>query len=268
MGRGVWLAPGIDAETGALWRAEFPGWFAAQGDPQAALDPTRFARRESELGPLFAKRDAARSRRSVGVWCAWRKARGLRAFHLGRAMHALELPTPEPLAYVLRRGWPPFSDGVLITRYVEGQDPWSFLEAAPDRPRALGELIEALADSIESLHSAGFRHMDLKAPNLLVQRHASTSKLKITFIDLESARAHRHVGRGRVVRDLARVCASFFSPRAEALGLGEPEWERFLGAYLKRSVLDDSILPLLLGATRRWAQRHNADNRDQGRPIT
>src|SRR5687768_15694150 len=112
------LEPGVAAELGRRWAAEWPRWFGEGRTPLAgAADKPWIARVETPLGPVVAKRCPPHP---LGGWkrtlvaLGAREPRAVRAFHAGGALRARGLPTPAPLAVL---GLP--ADQALVTRLVE-----------------------------------------------------------------------------------------------------------------------------------------------------
>ena len=262
--RGLWLAPGVEAETAQAWRRGFWRWFEDERLQLPGLDSGRLALVDSPLGRLVAKRDG---RRGWLVWSGLRAAHGLRAFRVGRALLKHGIPCAEPLAYVQRRTLPPHVDGALISRYVSAPHLWDFLEEKASCQTRLEPMIEALAEGLAGLHKAGFRHRDLKASNLLVQT-LEEDLLSIVFIDLDGARGPQRMPVRFRQRDLARLVASFLTPRAKGLGIEDAHWTQLLNSYLQHSKLDAEGLPEWEENTTRWAEEHNARNLERGRPLS
>ena len=262
--RGLWLAPDVEAELAQGWRRSFWRWFEDDRLRLPGLDSGRLALVDSPLGRLVAKRDG---RRGWLVWSGLRAAHGLRAFRVGRALQQHGIPCAEPLAYVQRRGLPPLVDGALISRYVSAPHLWDFLEEKASCEPRLEPMLAALAEGLAQLHGAGFRHRDLKASNLLAQQHGPAA-LRIVFIDLDGARGPKRIPLRLRQRDLARLAASFLTPRALGLGIESGHWSQLLAAYLEHAKLDPELLPVWEANTARWAAEHNARNEARGRSLS
>jgi len=106
-------------------------------------------------------------------------------------LHALGLPVPRPLAW----GRLDNGDGILVSEWREGLGLRSVLPGTSGARREA--LLERLAEAIQALHEAGFRHGDLHAGNLLVEGD------RLTLLDLQRTRRHR--GERSRLLDLARL---------------------------------------------------------------
>lgn len=162
-------------------------------------------------------------KRRLGVSSARREWRAL------ERLHAAGQPVPRPLA------WGRLADGdeIVVTRWRSGMSlDRALVGASPERRR---ELISALADAIERLHGAGFRHGDLHAGNILIEPPA------VTFLDLQ--RAHRSTRARSRLEDIARLELSLVRR-----GLSDGECWSLQGRLGVRNALD----PVL----RRFARDH------------
>ncbi len=250
------------------WLREASEWF---GDPGRRLASAprndQLAQIDSPLGRLVAKRERPRGR--LGL----RRSRTRHAFGLACALRAAGVDTAEPIAH-LSLARTAHRDGhlsIALTRFVEGKTAWEWLRSSGKTE--LGTCIEALAQCIARLHARGFRHRDLKVPNLLFVDEPEG--LRVLVIDLEAA---RQLGPGRLLteaartRDLARLLVSFESAAARRAGLPADAWARFLDRYIHHSAqhepgsirLDEARL---WTRTRAWALRHIERNVERSRPI-
>lgn len=252
--RTIRFVPGVPPEIAAQWVEEYEPWFGSNRRLLAGAEENpALARVESPLGPLVAKRAPLPRLRS-------RRSRSERGFTLGRTWCAAGLCTPEPLAWIEDRR---LARSVLITRWVNGRDPWSFLADENDSRPPWTALVSALAGSIAGLHARGFRHRDLKAPNLLVRR--GETGIEVWFVDLDGA--GRLLSRIARARDLARLCVSFRSTHARNAGVRADAWPALVAGYAERAGLSSADSARILGWTELWAERHIERNLRLGRPI-
>ncbi len=249
--------PCVEAEMASRWVEEHRKWFGPdRGTVAGAEGHPHLAFVESPLGPLVAKRAPLSRLRA-------RRSRSERAFALGRRWRAAGLSTPEPLAWIEDR---PGAASVLIMRGIAAQNPWSFLAglAAHASHPSLTELVDALAGSIAELHARGFRHRDLKAPNLLLRR--GERGIEVWFVDLDGAGRLPALTAARA-RDLARLCVSFRSSAARAAGVRADAWPALVQRYAERAGLPGADAERILGRTQDWASHHIERNLRLGRPI-
>jgi tRNA A-37 threonylcarbamoyl transferase component Bud32 len=193
-------------------------------------------------------------RLSSRPWRRWaamvRPTQALRSYILGHGLRLRCLPTPRPLAvwHDCRGGLP--GDAYLLTETVPGAvDLKAFVERLAhvppaERLRRLRCVIDQAGRLVRLLHQRLLSHRDLKAANLLV----SPTPPRITsrgiaplggappdggdhlwLIDLVGVRRHARLPRGRKVRDLARLHASFRNHP----GLTRTDKLRFLRIYLR-----------------------------------
>lgn len=244
------FAERLGRDVARSWLGACPEWFGAGRRPVPAAPENRDL---ALVGGAVAKRYApsrfARGRRAT------------RAFELGLRLAAAGVQTPLPLAALVpkRAADPAF----LVQEYVEAPT----LHSWPGDPRVV---TSALARAVARLHRRGFRHRDLKAPNLLV---VDAREPDILFLDLDGARARRaeeHMPavfpfRARA-RDLARLRVSLTTPEASEAGYGNARFADLLALYASEVDCGDDV-DELNRATRRWAEAHANSNRRRGRPI-
>ncbi len=257
-GARIHFHPEVPRALATEWLRGRTHWFgAARQAVLGAEGQARLVRLDSPLGPLVAKREQ-RSPWEAGLASVGAlRSRSARAFALGRAFREAGLATPEPVAWIEARF--PRSEAILVLRHETGADPWRFLAG-----RASGAVLEALARAIADLHSRGFRHRDLKAPNLLLAEEEGA--IRVTFLDLDGAARVPHPSPATRARDLARLAASFRSAAARQAGLRADAWPALIEAYLAAAgdVLERT---LLVERTQRWASVHVEHNLRRGRPI-
>ncbi|MFT5289029.1 MAG: hypothetical protein ACI8QS_001209 [Planctomycetota bacterium] len=241
--------PGLPPELQERWL----GGSAFEGSEPVSLAGERedLALLQSDLGQLVAKRMTHRGLRRIRA--RFRPGRAQRAFELGRLMRARGVSTPEPIAWLRESA----DSDILFVRFVDGRH---LLDSA------VPELWEALARAVARLHCAGFRHRDLKAPNIVVT--GSKESPIPWLLDLDGARrAPAPPSRRIVVRDAGRIAASLLSESASQRGLGEDEVRHFCSILQHRIGLPktdrtfaDDILT--------WAKAKLLRNARLGRMLT
>jgi len=266
---GILFTATVPEEVAASWLDRHETWFEGEAD-----DVVRVS---TPLGDVVAKRERPSGWNAPLVRVGARRLRSLHAFRLGHELLEAGLATPEPLACVTEHAQAEPS-ACLITRHVGAPGPWGFLAGectAPEGPadpanrEALDELLSCLARAMASLHAAGFRHRDLKEPNLLVRRDDDGTP-EVLWTDLESLARPRVISDTIRCRDLARLAMSFASAHARRAGIRADAWPRFVHAYLRiarQREPDREDVGRFLERTRRWSQRRIERNVVQGRPI-
>ena len=249
--------PAVRDELAHAWLAEHAGWFRGEASAPLSRAPEnpRVRRLETPLGPVVVKLDRPAGHGRPLARLGPRAPKTTRAFQRARELLQAGLPTPEPLACLVGRD-SKGAYGVLLTRLEEGVGPWEFLASATRSPipsphppgetgdAALGHirtwknvtetraLLDALATALAGLHREGFRHRDLKAPNILVRGRAP-GDLEVLWLDLDGLRrvpARRPSVR---VRDLARLAMSFESTAARQVGIRADAWPYLVRRYLE-----------------------------------
>ena len=272
-GRRITCAPEVPRELAERWRAE---WEMAFGDDRRPVPgmPTKedLALLETELGLVVLKRERMRGARALLRRAGLRRTRAQRAFRLGRAMVAAGVSTPTPLAFLVETGKGRGLRTGLVTRFVRGTGPWETFAASgpPDDVEAADVVLRAVADSLATLHRAGFRHRDLKAPNLLFDESVEPAP-RVWILDLDGAsRCPPPPPPPVTLRDLSRLCASFGSPSAAEAGVTPEHWRRFVELYLERMTgepSDRSEVAHLVAETSRRALRKIHRNLRADRPL-
>ena len=260
----VLYAPELGEARAREWLDAHPGWFVDGAPVPGAEGAEHLVRVESPLGPLVAKREVPRGWKASLVRTGVRPLRSERCFHLARELLWAGIATPEPLACITRSG----REACLVTRYVEAWTPWTYLLRGGASGR-VHELEETLARTVARLHARGFRHRDLKAPNLLT-RSAPGGGVEVLLVDLEGASRSAAITESIRVRDLARLCTSFESAAARLAGVHADSWPRVVRHYLKtalgRSPAEEEV-GSFVQRTRSWSTRHIERNLVRGRPI-
>lgn len=156
-----------------------------------------------------------------------------RALDLNRA----GISTARPLAYIecqkqKRRAW-------LITEYLPDLidlDQWlSSLSSLQDRSesyRLKKRITQLIATLFVNLQQNGWHHRDLKASNLLLQKHPTTNEpLDIFLVDLDGLNKPRIWSSKKRYQPLVRLAASLQQHPA----VTSTDYVRFLKTYLQHS---------------------------------
>jgi tRNA A-37 threonylcarbamoyl transferase component Bud32 len=208
---------------------------------------------EMELAVAGRPRAVIGKRLAAGGWrgllALFRRPPALRSYVAGHALRMRGLPTPRPLAVWHRRRLGLPAEGYLLVEKVpEAVHLRAFVEGLVGRPARernprLWAVAEELGRLLRALHGWRLSHRDLKAANVLVSPAGwavsarglrelepcpEAGKDRVWFIDLVGLRKHGRLGRGRRVRDLARLHVSFLGHPA----LTRADRLRFLRAYL------------------------------------
>ncbi len=183
------------------------------------------------------------------VWFGWlRKPRCLRAWKAAGHLVARDVPTPRPLAYLVR-GWPGLP-GFLVRRYpavtytimdrpegmVQLEDHLREIQARVPR-EGLSQVLDrsavTLARAVRKLHSMSLSHRDMKAANILVRPNPDLSFDAVSWIDLVGVTLEHPLPYRNRIQNLARLAISVQSKnlltRTAAL--------RFLKNYLPLAYL-------------------------------
>ncbi len=244
----------VERDVARAWLERCGAWFGQDRRPlpAAPANADLALLRVEPTGDAVVKRYAPRR--------LARGRRAQRAFELGLRIAAAGVETAMPLAALVpqRRADPAF----LVQEYVNAPA----LHGWPGNPPAV---TAALARAVARLHRRGFRHRDLKAPNLLILD--ADSDPTVVFLDLDGARARRAeedrpaMFRFRArARDLARLRVSLTTAAAREAGYGD---FRELLAIYARELGGEDELEKLDNATKRWATAHAERNRRRGRPV-
>ena len=273
-GSALVLAPAT-ADDAHRWIERCGSW-PAEAHPLPARPSSRDLRViETPYGLAVVKRELPRGLKATLVRRGLRGFRCTRALVLAGALAEAGVPTPPAFAALSLPRAAKGPEGWLITRWIDGRGPWEDARAfgvPTAHGRANEALLHALADTLALLHGRGFRHRDLKASNLLVERTSGTPRVLV--LDLDGLRRAGAPSAPRVpedrtrARDLGRLRASFASRAAQAAGIAAGDWERFLAGYAAAAALAPPRVAVLEAATARWAARKIARNAAAGRPTS
>jgi hypothetical protein len=146
----------------------------------------------------------------------------LRSWKNGHALIDRGLPTPRPWLVLHRHRFGVPGEGFLLCDLVpDARHLHDAIRGADGSERR--RLVEALARWVRLMHERGVSHRDLKAANILV-----TDVGAFRFIDLVGVRTRRQVPSPLMVRDLARLNASFVASPL----INRTDRLRFLRSYL------------------------------------
>jgi len=217
--------PGSVASTMTFQAAQWREWLQ---DPSrwTGTEQSRYAIKQSASGtvcrsrlpPENAELDVICKRsmpRHLGkrIKNCFRQSRALRTWRLANALLNRQVPTARPLAVLERRRAGILLDSLIITEYLEHAHDLDTLltvklrELDPERQRRLKlQVIDALAAAFRALHSRGFIHRDLKAPNVMVQWNPDSSEPpRVLFVDLDGVRQVRRVRDRAWIRAMMRL---------------------------------------------------------------
>lgn len=131
--------------------------------------------------------------------------RGRRAWFGAWAFVDAGLPTPEPIAYLERRGFPQ-GEGLLMVRRIPQALPLDVAwrdRIARGLPAERRAFVRALAASYRQLAESGIYHPDLAAKNVLVSGEAPGWRFH--YIDLDGVRSWRKPNSRRKAKNLAQL---------------------------------------------------------------
>jgi len=185
-----WIADAASAVSQLLLESERRILYRLDWRAEAAIDSHGHSTTQSVVVKIYRTHSGRHRRREsfkrcIGFSPASREWRAL------KALHAASVPVPQPLAW----GQLPSGDPLLVTGYCQGSSLLDALSVASPEQRMTW--IERLADSVEALHGAGYRHGDLHLGNL------HTRGKRVVILDLQRGRRAR--SRGEQLRDLAHL---------------------------------------------------------------
>ncbi len=197
------------------------------------------ARLPHPAGPVdvICKRSTSRNllRR---VQSLFRPSRALLTWKRANALLHRQIPTARPLAVVERRQAGLLLDSLLITEYVDNACDLDTLltvnmrEMDPRQQRRLKDrIIASLVNVAHRLQSRGFKHRDLKAPNILVQWDPQgADPPRTVLVDLDGIRRCRRPDERAATRMIVRLNLSLDHCRR----VTRTDRLRFLQQYLGR----------------------------------
>ncbi|MEX1200412.1 MAG: lipopolysaccharide kinase InaA family protein [Methylophaga sp.] len=109
----------------------------------------------------------------------WRLSRAANAWHYGRLLELIGLPTPKVLGFVEKRFGPLRREAYLISEWAEAQELASYFQDAPPE----GKMTRQIDEIFALLKRYRLHHGDLKASNLLIDVSG-----QIQLIDLDAMR--------------------------------------------------------------------------------
>lgn len=169
-------------------------------------------------------------------------------FEAARALAAVGVPVPEPIAFAVRGINPANLDSFVLSQAIEPsislEDLVASWDCAPATPMQRRHLIAAVAEMVRRMHAAGVNHRDLYICHFLLRQdsrqdsnnhqakvadrgssiNASSEKLSLTLIDLHRAQVRASVPTRWLVKDLGALLFSV---------LKAPIKERDLLAFVK-----------------------------------
>ena len=180
-----------------------------------------------------------------------RGSRAMRGWRLGHAFLARGIATPRPIMVCEPR--PPngaaaaWQDRLayLATQWIEGAEnlhlwAWALSKLPCDeRMRYANECAASLGRLVGRMHARQVSHGDLKGSNVLVVDGGNDSdkqSLKTLLIDLDGARIHKRLPRGRQVADLARLVTSVAAHPWAGNSLGRRFWASYAAEFPRGAV--------------------------------
>lgn len=141
------------------------------------------------------------------------------------------VPTPELLGACVDRVWGPFYRGWLMSRELEGgQDLWAALQSERYRSASRESLLEAVADSLRTMHRRGVYHSDLNLKNILVR--LDHGRVQGYIIDLDKARLFpAAVPSALAEKNLRRLLRSACKLDPERTWLPPKDWDLLVQCY-------------------------------------
>ena len=169
----------------------------------------------------------------VPVVLRWPVLSARNEFEAARALAAVGVSVPEPIAFAVRGLNPASLDSFVLSQAIEPSISLEDLVAKWDRePPSLGErraLITAVGDIVRRMHRAGINHRDLYICHFLLRDESTvqqTAKPPLTLIDLHRAQVRASVPTRWLIKDLGALLFSVLN-----VPLSERDLLRFLQAY-------------------------------------
>jgi tRNA A-37 threonylcarbamoyl transferase component Bud32 len=213
-------------------------------------------------------------------WLGWlRLPRCYRSWQAAGHLVARDVPTPRPLAYIVK-GWPALPsflaraypavsytimdrpEGMVqLEEYLKG-----VVAAMPpeQKRKALSDSAIPLAKAVRSLHEKSLAHRDMKTPNILILPKADGSFEEISWIDLVGVSLENPLAYRRKVQNLARLALSFQSKDMlwNSLAL------KFLKTYLPLAYLPKNAWKKLWRDVHKEIRQKVDRNARLGRPLS
>ena len=165
----------------------------------------------------------ARVSRASYVFTGFHNTRPLREFRLLQQLRARDLPVPEPVAALARRGGLLFWQGAILLCRIPGARP---LPESPSLDNA--DLWIRVGQLVRSFHDAGLDHADLNCDNIL------EADGELWLIDFDRCRLRpgsqgearwKQANLRRLRRSVAKRCCAL------AIELQETLWQQLLQGY-------------------------------------
>ncbi len=176
-------------------------------------------------------------------------------FRAARVLLAEGVSVPEPVAYAEAGDNPAQRESFLLSEAIEPNISLEALAAewlqVPPTPGQRWGLVQAVADTVAALHSAGVNHRDLYICHFLLRPDTLASDPELTLIDLHRAQVRLSVPRRWLIKDLGALWFSAadakptqrdayrfirrYSGRSLRAELGEPKRLAFWSAVRSRA---------------------------------
>lgn len=146
----------------------------------------------------------------------FRQSRAFRTWRLANSLLNRQIPTARPLAVVEQRWFGKLVDSLIITEHIEHAHDLDTLVTVQMRDLDLRhqrlvkrQVSNALAMAFRALHSRGFVHRDMKAPNIMVQWNPEGRDApRVFLVDLDGIRRKRRLRRRDWLRAMMRLNTS------------------------------------------------------------
>lgn len=169
------------------------------------------------------------------LWNVFRPTRAWRAWQAGQHLASRGVPTPQNLAYFVRRGFAGIpketylvtlkaDPSITVSDYTTQVLPSLPFDEKRERIRAYSS---ALGKLLSTLHHRSLSHRDLKTANILIDGDTNASEPRLTLIDLVGVVLGHPLPWNRRVQNLARLNVSV----SQVEGLTRTDRLRFLRAY-------------------------------------
>jgi len=193
------LCPDLDTPGLRAWLLRLP---AVSGGEEISGGKVRVIRFADPVGGLFPM--AVKIFPPERVSGRLQPSAAERAYESSLHLHRHGVPTPRPVAWILRE-----QGNLLVTEFLAGRV--SMREALrhhyfeqPLCSRIL-EVLQRVADTVRAMHACGFEHRDLGNQNLMLDRLPDGSWGKAWLIDLNRGRIRPSLSDARRGRDNSRI---------------------------------------------------------------